>query len=51
LETKLQEIRKYYPDCKYIAIRVDVDHVHFKKSEREISFNMLRGLKYGRLYK
>ncbi len=28
LETKLQEIRKYYPDWKYIAIEVDVDHVH-----------------------
>jgi len=28
LETKLEEIRKYYPDWKYIAIGVDVDHVH-----------------------
>ena len=28
LETKLQEIRKYYPDWEYIAIGPDVDHVH-----------------------
>ncbi len=27
LETKLEEIRKYYSDWKYIAIGVDVDHV------------------------
>ena len=28
LETKLEEIRKYYPDWKYIAIGIDVDYVH-----------------------
>ena len=28
LETKLEEISKYYPDWKYIAIGIDVDHVH-----------------------
>lgn len=28
LETKLQEVRKYYPDWEYIAIGMDVDHVH-----------------------
>ena len=28
LETKLQEARKYYPDWEYIAIGIDVDHVH-----------------------
>ena len=28
LETKLQEVRKYYPDWEYIAIGIDIDHVH-----------------------
>lgn len=28
LETKLLEVRKYYPDWEYIAIGIDVDHVH-----------------------
>jgi len=28
LKTKLQEVRKYYPDWEYIAIGIDVDHVH-----------------------
>ena len=28
LETKLQEVRKYYPDWEYIAIGIDVDHIH-----------------------
>jgi len=28
LETKLQEVRKYYPDWEYMAIGIDVDHVH-----------------------
>lgn len=28
LETKLQEARQYYPDWEYIAIGIDVDHVH-----------------------
>ena len=28
LETKLREVRKYYPDWEYIAIGVGIDHVH-----------------------
>ena len=28
LETKLQEAKKFYPDWEYIAIGIDVDHVH-----------------------
>lgn len=28
LETKLQEVRKYYPDWEYITIGIEVDHVH-----------------------
>ena len=28
LKTKLQEVRKYYPDWEYIEIGIDVDHVH-----------------------
>ena len=28
LETKLQEARKYYPDWEYVAVGIDVDHVH-----------------------
>lgn len=28
LETKLQETHKYYPEWEYIAIGIDVDHVH-----------------------
>ncbi len=28
LETKLREVRKYYPDWEYIAVGIDVDHVH-----------------------
>lgn len=28
LETKLREVRKYYPDWEYIAIGIDVDHLH-----------------------
>ena len=28
LETKLQEVRKYYPDWEYMAIGIDIDHVH-----------------------
>ena len=28
LETKFREVRKYYPEWDYIAIGIDVDHVH-----------------------
>ena len=28
LKTKLQEVLKYYADWEYIAIGIDVDHVH-----------------------
>lgn len=28
LETKLQEVRKYYPDWEYEAIGMEEDHVH-----------------------
>jgi len=28
LETKLREVTKYYADWEYIAIGIDVDHVH-----------------------
>ena len=28
LETKLQEVRKHYPDWEYIAIGIDKDHIH-----------------------
>jgi len=28
LETKFREVRKYYPEWEYIAIGIDVDHVH-----------------------
>lgn len=28
LETKFREVRKYYPEWAYIAIGIDVDHVH-----------------------
>ena len=28
LETKLREVTKYYADWEYVAIGIDVDHVH-----------------------
>ena len=28
LETKFREVRKQYPEWKYVAIGIDVDHVH-----------------------
>ena len=28
LKTKLQEVRKYYPDWEYIAVGMEEDHVH-----------------------
>lgn len=28
LKTKLQEVRKYYPDWEYIEIGIDQDHIH-----------------------